>query len=283
MDESLQRCALNQATVEYADLMTAVEAATQAGIPGIGLWRRQVEDVGQKQAVSLLRSSGLRVTSLCRGGFFTQVDDHARTAALDDNRRAIELAEAVGACELVLVPGGIEPGDNIADARQRVRSALESLADDAIAAGIRLSVEPMHPMFAADRGVVSTLGQALDLVTDLPVRAASVVVDSYHVWWDPDLPNQIARADREGRIGVVQVGDWQGIIDGDTLRSRAIPGEGCIDFDWFVSLIDQTSFDGLIEHEVFNEALWIDDPFHVAERVAAAHRRLVAPALGVNK
>lgn len=278
-NSALRRCSLNQATIEHADIATAIDAAVKADIPAIGLWRRQIEDTGTQQTVAMLETSGLQVTSLCRGGFFTQADDHGWHEALDDNRRAIELAEAVGATELILVPGGISPGGVISDARKRVRESVESLVDDASAAGVRLALEPMHPVFAEDRGVVSTLGQALDLVADLPSSVAGVVVDAYHLWWDADLPHQIARADREGRIGVVQVADWQGVIDGDALRSRTIPGEGCIDFGWFAALIDQTLFDGFIECEVFNAALWREDPYRVAQSVARAHQQLIAPAL----
>ena len=195
------RLSLNQATIKYADLPTALRVTVEAGITSIGLWREPVAEAGLAAATRMVADSGLRVSSLCRGGFFTAADDAGRRAALDENRRAIEETAALYAAGapgsapvLVLVAGGL-PGDrDLPGARARARDAVGALVDDATAAGIVLAIEPMHPIYAADRGVISTLGQALDVAEQFPAAAVGVVVDTFHVWWDPQLDEQIHRA-----------------------------------------------------------------------------------------
>ncbi|SNS25939.1 Sugar phosphate isomerase/epimerase [Geodermatophilus saharensis] len=272
------RLSLNQATVKHASLLDALDATREAGIGAIGLWREPVAEVGLEKACALVTDSGLRVSSLCRGGFFTAPPGPARAAALHDNRRAIEETAALAAAGapgsapvLVLVAGGLPDGDrDLPGARERARDAIGDLAGDAAAAGVVLAVEPMHPVFAADRGVVSTLGQALDLAEQFPAAAVGVVVDTYHVWWDPDLPAQVARAGRGGRIASYQVADWVTPLGPDVLTSRGLPGEGHVDLPAVSALVERAGFGGDVEVEVFDRALWEDDPRAVAVRTAAA-------------
>jgi sugar phosphate isomerase/epimerase len=272
------RLSLNQATVKYASLADALRATREAGIEAVGLWREPVADVGLEKACALVGDSGLRVSTLCRGGFFTQQPGVDRTAALEENRRAIAETAAVAAAGapgsapvLVLVAGGLPDGDReLAGARLRARDAIGELVDDARAAGVALAVEPMHPMFAADRGVVSTLGQALDIAEQFPAEVVGVVVDTYHVWWDPALPEQIARAGRGGRIASYQVADWLTPVGPDVLLSRGLPGEGHIDLAAVSALVEAAGYRGDVEVEVFNLELWQADPRAVAQRTADA-------------
>jgi sugar phosphate isomerase/epimerase len=276
----MNRFSLNQATIKRADLATALRVTAEAGIPAIGLWREPVQDAGLTRAVELVRGSGLRVSSLCRGGFFTTRDGPERRAALDDNRRALEEAAALGAPTLVLVVGGLPAGStDLAGARSRVADALAELAPDAAACGVQLSIEPLHPMYAADRAVVSTLGQALDLAAPFEPDVVGVVVDTFHVWWDPGLAAQIARAGREGRIASYQVCDWVTPITADPLLSRGIPGDGHIDFAAVTAMVRDAGYAGDVECEVFRQEVWDADPAEVARRSAAAYRELVEPAL----
>src|SRR5690606_16709500 len=211
---SIERFSLNQATVKRADLATVLDLAAAAGVPAVGLWRDRVAEIGLEEAASRLAGSGLRFSSLCRGGFLT--DPGAAGEAWAENLRAIEEAAALAAAGapgsapvLVLVVGGLPPGDrDLRGARDRVRRMLHRLAPEARARGVRLALEPMHPVFCADRAVVSTLAQALDLVADLDPEVAGVAVDTYHVWWDPQVLPAIARAGEEGRIACYQVCDW---------------------------------------------------------------------------
>ena len=274
---SLDRFSLNQATVKYADLPTAIRVTADAGIPAIGLWREPVAEHGLAASVSAVRGAGLRVSSLCRGGFFTTPEGPERRAALDDNRRALDEAAALGAPTLVLVAGGLPGGSrNLEGARSRVSDALAELAPYARDVGVSLSIEALHPMYAADRAVVSTLGQALDLAAPFAAEEVGVVIDTFHVWWDPQLRDQIARAGREGRIASYQVCDWVVPIAADPLLSRGIPGDGCIDFSTLTQWVIASGYRGDIECEVFRQEVWDAEPAMVAVRAADAYERLVA-------
>ena len=276
----LERFSLNQATVRRADLATAVRVTVDAGIPAIGLWREPVQAHGIDAAARLVRDAGLRVSSLCRGGFFTMPEGPDRRDAIDDNRRAIDEAATLGAPTLVLVAGGLPAGSrDLAGARARVADALAELAPHAQDAGLSLAIEALHPMYASDRAVVSTLEQALDLAGPFDAAVVGVVIDTFHLWWDPALVQQIARAGREGRIASYQVCDWVTPIAADPLLSRGIPGDGDIDFAAFTALVRAAGYDGDVECEVFRQEVWDADPAEVARRSAAAYRELVAPHL----
>lgn len=276
----MSRFSLNQATIKYADLPDAVRVTVEAGIESFGAWREPVQEYGVARAARLIRDSGVRVSSLCRAGFFTAPEGPARRAALDDNRRALDEAAELGAPALVLVAGGLPDGSrDLSGARARVADALAELAPDARATGVQLAVEPLHPMYAADRAVVSTLGQALDLAAPFDAREVGVVVDAFHVWWDPQLAAQIARAGREGRIASYQVCDWVTPIAEDALLSRGLPGDGHIDFAALTALVRDAGYRGDVECEVFRLEVWESDAATVARRARAAFDELVAPHL----
>ena len=276
------RLSLNQATIKYADLATALRVTAAAGIPSIGLWREPVAEVGLAAAQRLVATSGLRVSSLCRGGFFTAADPGLRRAALAENRGAIAETAALAAAGatgsvpvLVLVAGGLPDGDrDLPGARERARDAVGALVDDAVAAGVTLAIEPMHPIYAADRGVISTLGQALDVAEQFPAAAVGVVVDTFHVWWDPQLAEQLKRAGAGGRIASYQVCDWITPLPADALLARGMMGDGHIDFAAITAAVADAGYAGDIEVEIFNQGIWDADPAAVAARTAqrfAAH------------
>jgi sugar phosphate isomerase/epimerase len=278
------RLSINQATLKYADLATALRVTAEAGVQAIGLWREPVQAVGLPTAAQLLTDSGLRFTTHCRGGFFTLAEGPQRRAALDDNRRAIEEAATLAAAGaegstaiLVLVAGGLPEGSrDLIGARQRVRDAIGELVPDATAAGVTLAIEPLHPMYASDRAVVSTLGQALDI--DAAVVGATV--DTFHIWWDPEVLPQIARAGREGRIATYQVCDWKTPLAADVLLSRHYPGDGVIDFTSLTRAVVDAGYTGDIEVEIFNEDVWATPHDEVVRRTAAAFAAAVSPHLG---
>jgi sugar phosphate isomerase/epimerase len=273
------RLSLNQATIKYASLAKALQVATETGYQAVGLWREPVAEVGLDKAVELVEQSGLRVSSLCRGGFFTAAPGPERDRALDDNRRALEEAHRLGTDTLVLVVGGLPENDHdLVGARERVRDALGTLAPEAVAAGVRLALEPLHPMYAADRAVINTLGQALDIAEQFPVEAVGVVVDTFHLWWDPEILDQIARAGEE-RITSYQVCDWITPLPADVLLARGIPGDGHIDFGPITRAVAATGYAGDIECEIFNADIWAEPYDEVARRVADSYHRLVEPHL----
>lgn len=269
------RLSLNTMTTKAFTLREAVEASAAAGLEAIGLWRDRVAEAGLDTAAKLVRDNGLRVSSLCRGGFLTGADG---AAALDDNRRAIEEAATLGTRELVLVVGGIPDRDLVA-ARQRVTDRLDELVPYAVEHDVRLALEPLHPVFCADRAVISTLGQALAMAAPYPPAAVGVVVDTFHVWWDPELAAGIAAAGAQDRISSYQVCDWLVPMMPDPLVSRGMMGDGVIDFAAITALVRDAGYRGDVEVEIFNEKTWATAGSAVIETMKQRFRELVAPAL----
>lgn len=277
------RLSLNQATIKYASLADALRLTAAAGVEAIGLWREPVAEIGLVQAGRMVADSGLRVSSLCRGGFFTTPEGTERRAALDENRRAIEETAALAAAGapgsaavLVLVAGGLPAGStDLIGARSRVADALAELEPEARAAGVTLAIEPLHPMYAADRAVVSTLGQALDLAEPFPAESVGVVVDTFHIWWDPQVLDQIARAGAAGRIASYQVCDFLTPIPADALLARGMMGDGHVDFAGLTAAVDATGYAGDVEVEIFNADIWAADPAEVVARTVEAFERSI--------
>ncbi|MTE19132.1 TIM barrel protein [Streptomyces sp. TRM43335] len=256
----LARFSINQETVRQLPLPELVAACGDLGVTGVGLWRAPVQEYGVEATARLVRDAGLTVTSLCRGGFLTASDPDGRATALDDNRAAIDEAAGIGTDTLVLVCGGLPPGDrDLGGARERIADALGELSPYAAERGVRLAIEPLHPMFASDRCVVSTLGQALDLAERFPAERVGVVVDTYHVWWDDRAPEQIARAGEGGRIAAFQLADWCTPLPAGVLLGRGQLGDGSVDFRHWRELVTRAGYGGWTEVEIFNEALWARD------------------------
>ncbi|MET7640654.1 sugar phosphate isomerase/epimerase family protein [Streptomyces sp. NPDC005438] len=274
----LERLSLNQITVRGWSLERAVRGCAEAGVPAIGLWRDKVAETGLERSASLVRAAGLKVSSLCRGGFLTATEPDARQRALEDNRQAVREAATLGTDTLVLVCGGLpEGGRDLPGARRAVADALAELAPYAAESGVRLAIEPLHPMFCADRAVVSTLSQALDLAEPFPVDWVGVVVDSYHLWWDPELERQLARAG--DRIASYQVCDWTLPVPEGALLGRGHVGDGCVDFTALTRAVARAGYDGPVEVEIFNERVWATPGEETLATLAERHRRLVAPYL----
>ncbi|MBF6260820.1 sugar phosphate isomerase/epimerase [Nocardia farcinica] len=267
---------LNTATTKRWTLAEAVDGAARAGLGAIGLWRDRVQEIGVAAAAKLVADAGLRVSSLCRGGFLTAPGDGQ--SALDDNRRAIDEAAALGTRELVMVMGGIADRD-LAAARARVEERLALLMPYAAERGVRLALEPLHPMFCADRAVISTLAQALTMARPYPAETVGVVVDTFHLWWDPLLEDQIAQAGAEGRISSYQVCDWLNPMAADPLLSRGMMGDGVIDFATIGGWVRTAGYRGDVEVEIFNAAVWEADGHSVIETMKQRYRELVLPAL----
>ena len=243
------KLSLNGATVRTQwDLAQIIEGCARHGIGGISPWRDQVAALGLNRTKKLIQENGLTVTGLCRGGFFTAKD------WLDDNRRAIDEAHELSAQCLVLVVGSLPAGSkDIAGAREIVRDALFRILPEARKAGVPLAIEPLHPMQAADRACVNTLEQALDLC-DVLGEGVGVAVDVYHVWWDPKLRSQIARAGKKRILGY-HICDWL-VPTRDLLNDRGMMGDGVIDLPLIRSWVEATGYAGLHEAEIFSELDW---------------------------
>ncbi|MFF3545591.1 sugar phosphate isomerase/epimerase family protein [Streptomyces platensis] len=277
----LARLSLNQETVRQWSLPELADGCARAGVRGVGLWRAPVQQYGVAAAARLIRDAGLRVSSLCRGGFFTALEPGERAAALDDNRAALDEAAALGTDTLVLVSGGLPPGSrDLAGARERIADALGELAPYAAERGVRLALEPLHPMYAADRCVVSTLAQALDLAERFPADRVGVVVDTYHLWWDDTVGAQIGRAGGTGgaagsRIAAFQLADWITPLPEGVLLGRGQLGDGSVDLRWFRERVEAVGYRGPVEVEIFNPALWARDGAEVLAEVVRRFRRHV--------
>ena len=277
-DPRLARLSLNQRTTQSWSLPEAVQGCVDAGLPAIGVWREQLAEVGLDEACRLVGDAGLRVSSLCRGGFFTTADAAEARAAEARNREALEEAAALGAATLVLVPGGLPAGDrDLEGARSRVATAVERLVPHAHELGVTLGIEPMNPIYAADRGVVSTLASALDLAERFDAADVGVVVDTFHLWWEPGIAEQLQRA--RGRIVSYQVCDWITPLPADTLLARGMMGDGHVDFAAFTRAVAAAGYDGDVEVEIFNAELWARPPREVVGLLVERYLDLVEPHL----
>jgi sugar phosphate isomerase/epimerase len=244
----------------------AVEACLRGGIAAISPWRDQVGAVGLEKAARIVRDNGLRVTGLCRGGMFPADTADGRQAAIEDNLRAVDEAAALGADCLVLVVGGLPAGSrDIGAARQMVADGIFAVLPHARAAGVPLAIEPLHPMYAADRSCVNTLDQALDLCDALG-EGVGVAIDAYHVWWDPNLAAAIARAGKGGRILAHHVCDWL-VPTTDLLLDRGMMGDGVIDLVGLRTMIEAAGYRGPQEVEIFSRDNWWKRPADEVVRV----------------
>jgi sugar phosphate isomerase/epimerase len=258
----LSRVSLNQITAEQLSLDEAAAACARAGLSWIGPWRHKLAD-GPEAAARVVREAGLRVSSLCRGGFFPALDAAGSRERDADNRRAIDEASELATDVLVLVCGPAPDGD-LAAARRMVLEGIERLLPYAAERGVRLGIEPLHPMQIAERSVVVTLAQANDLAERFDPAQVGVVIDAYHVWWDPDLERQVERA--AGRILGYHVSDWLSPTH-DVLAGRGMMGDGVIDLRGLRGLVEAAGYDGPIEVEVINPALAALTGDELVERV----------------
>jgi sugar phosphate isomerase/epimerase len=253
------RLSLNTATVRAQwTLAQCIDGCARHGIGGIAPWRDTLHECGVTRAARLIRDAGLRVSGLCRGGWYTA--EGALTAAvLDDNRRAVDEAAEIGAACLVMVVGGLpQSSKDIDAARALVRDGLAATLEHARDVGMPVAIEPLHPMYAADRACVNTTAQALDLCDALGA-GIGVALDVYHVWWDPEIAAQIARAGRD-RLLAFHICDWL-VPTTDLLTDRGMMGDGVIDIPGLRARVEAQGFDGLLEVEIFSaEDWWQRDP-----------------------
>jgi sugar phosphate isomerase/epimerase len=263
---------INQATTRAQwSLEQAIAGYAKHGVRGIAVWRDKLAECGVDRAAKLLKAEGMTVTGLCRGGMFPAADKAGRQAAIDDNRRAVDEAVAIGAQCLVLVVGGLAPGSkDIAGARGQVRDGIAAMLPYARSAGMPVAIEPLHPMYAADRACVNTMKQANDLCDELG-EGLGIAVDVYHVWWDPDLEREIRRAGKQ-RILAFHVCDWL-VPTTDLLLDRGMMGDGVIDIRKIRGWVEDVGYDGFAEVEIFSaNNWWKRDPDEVVRTCIERHR-----------
>jgi sugar phosphate isomerase/epimerase len=269
----LRWLAINSATIKSWPLDRQIEGCARAGITAIAPWRDGLAALGVSRARELLRAHGMTVTCLCRGGMFTATDSAGLRAAADDNRRAVDEAAEIGARCLVLVAGGLPPGSkDIAGARAQIHDGIAALLPYARVANMPLAIEPLHPMTAADRCLINTLDQALDLCDELGA-GTGVAVDVYHLWWDPALAAAVDRA--RGRILTYHVCDWL-VPTTDLVEDRGMMGDGVIDLRSIRRMVEAAGYAGHCDVEIFSARNWRRrDPAEVLQVTIERYRKFV--------
>ena len=265
----LSRLCIHTITTKPWPIETAIERFSAHGVAALTVWRDALEGRDITAAGQRLRDAGMAVVSLCRGGFFPAETATARQAALDDNRRAIDEAAALGAPLVVLVCGAV-PGQPLDVSRGQIRDGIEAVLPYAQAAGVKLGVEPLHPLYADSRSAINTIAQANDIAKKIDSPFVGVVVDVYHLWWDPDLHAEIRRCGQMGKLFAFHVCDWCTPTE-DLLNDRGLMGEGCINIPQIRGWVEEAGFDGYNEVEIFSNRYWAMEQEQFLERIVEAY------------
>ncbi|MCB0668334.1 MAG: sugar phosphate isomerase/epimerase [Saprospiraceae bacterium] len=268
----LSRLCIHTITNKPWSLPEALQAYSDQGIGGVSIWQNAVEPYGAKEASRIIADFPLKVVSYVRGGFFPALDQTARRQALDQNRKLIDEAAEINAPLLVLVCGA-EPNQSLLKSREQIREGIEILLDHAQAAGVNLSIEPLHPMYADTRSAINTLGQANDMAEAIGSPAVGVAVDVYHLWWDPDLEAEILRCGKNGNLDAFHICDWKSPTV-DMLNDRGLMGEGCIPVKTISQWVEAAGFHGFIEVEIFSNHYWSMDQHRFLEMIIDAYKKL---------
>ena len=247
----------------------AAKNFSEVGIGGITVWRDALNGRDIKQTGQMLRDSNLEVVSLCRGGFFPHISSSGRQEAIDDNRKAIDEAEALGAPLVVLVCGAVK-GQSLTESRKQIRDGIAAVLPHAAAAGVKLAIEPLHPMYADIRSAINTLAQANDMAEELNSEWLGIAVDVYHLWWDPNLEREIKRCGKNGNLSAFHICDWK-TPTLDMLNDRGLMGEGCINVKEIRAWVEAAGFNGFNEVEIFSDIYWQEDQTVFLKKITEAY------------
>jgi sugar phosphate isomerase/epimerase len=267
----LSRLCIHTITTKPWSIEEDVRRYSAAGVKGITVWRQSIEGRDPAETARMIRDHGLSITSLCRGGFFAAATREGRATALDENRRCLDEAAALGAPLVVLVCGAI-PGQPLAESRKQIAAAIAELAHHAAETKVRLAIEPLHPMYADDRSAVNTLAQARGICNQLKSPWVGIALDVYHVWWDDRLEQEIAVCGREKTLFAFHVCDWITPTK-DLLNDRGLMGEGCIPIRQIRGWMEDAGFGGFIEVEIFSQMRWSGDQAKFLEDIKSAYLR----------
>ena len=251
------------------NLLQCAENYSKAGIHGISIWRHLLEGISTSDVRHVLNDHGLNVVSLVRGGFFASVNASERKSAIEENLKAIGEAGSIGAPLLVLVCGA-DPGQPQSVSRDQIMQGITEILPHAEKAGIKLAIEPLHPMYAADRSAIGTMKQANDMAEAIGSDLLGVAVDVFHLWWDPDLQAEIIRCGILGKLFAFHICDWKPTMT-DMMNDRGIMGEGCIDLKQVRVWMAEAGFNSYLEVEVFSEKYWAMDQLQYLELIKQAY------------
>jgi len=269
----LSQLCIHTITLKPWNIEEAAKKFSAAGVKGITVWRDTLEGRNIKQTGKMLREHGLTIVSSCRGGFFPNKDAGKRQLAIDDNRRAIEEAAELGTSVLVLVCGA-DSSQPLEDSRMQIHDGIGALVPHAAAAGVRLAIEPLHPMYADTRSAINTLSRANDMAEAFHSPWVGVAVDVYHLWWDPCLEKEIKRCGEHGNLLAFHVCDWK-VPTTDLLLDRGLMGEGCIPLKQIRGWVEETGFNGFIEVEIFSNTWWKEDQSEFLNKIVKAYKEHV--------
>jgi len=269
----LSRLCIHSITTKPWSIEEAAKNYSVNGVKGITVWRDALTGRDIKKTGDMLRNHGLTVVSLCRGGFFPAKENSRRKAAIEDNRRAIDEAYELGTNMIVLVCGA-DPAQSLEDSREQIYEGIAALVNDAKDAGVRLAIEPLHPMYADTRSAINTLAQANDMAEKLNSQWVGVAVDVYHIWWDPQLENEIIRCGKNKSLLAFHVCDWNSPTV-DMLNDRGLMGEGCIPIRKIRSWVEATGFTGYNEVEIFSTKFWKIDQSLFLKNIIASYKTFV--------
>lgn len=263
--KDLSRCAIHSITHKPWSLEQCCDAYAAAGIGGISIWRETIAGMDVGRAARIVAAAGLKVPALVRGGFFPARQAEQRVRILDENKQCVDQAAALNAEMVVLVVGAV-PGMPLSEARRQVADGIGDLLPYAEMAGVKLAIEPLHPMYAADRSCINRMAEARAICEQLQHPLLGIAVDVYHVWWDPDLEAEIAAAGRQNRLFGFHVCDWR-VATRDLLNDRAIMGAGCIDIRTIRGWVEAAGFEGFNEVEIFSDEHWAEDPSAYLQKI----------------
>ncbi|MEP6949171.1 MAG: sugar phosphate isomerase/epimerase family protein [Ginsengibacter sp.] len=268
--KDLSGLCIHTITTKPWSIEEAAKNFSAAGVKGITVWRDTLDGKNIKQTGKMLHEHDLSIVSLCRGGFFSHKDPGKRKEAIDDNRKAIEEAAELGTSMLVLVCGA-DPAQPLEESEKQIRDGIASIIPEAAAAGVKLAIEPLHPMYADTRSAINTLAHANDLAEELNSEWVGIAVDVYHLWWDPFLEKEIKRCGENGNLAAFHICDWK-IPTADMLLDRGLMGEGCIPVKKIRSWVEAAGFTGFNEVEIFSNAYWKEDQAVFLKKIIEAYK-----------
>jgi sugar phosphate isomerase/epimerase len=268
--KDLSRLCIHTITTKSWQIEEAAKNFSAVGVKGITVWRDALEGRNIKQTGKMLRDHDLTIVSLCRGGFFPAKDLTKRKMAIDDNRKAIDEAVELETSMIVLVCGA-DPSQPLEESRKQIRDGIAAILPEAMAAGVKLAIEPLHPMYADTRSAVNTLAQANDMAEALNSPLVGVAIDVYHLWWDPLLEKEIKRCGENGNLMAFHICDWK-VPTSDLLLDRGLMGEGCIHVKQIRSWVEAAGFTGFNEVEIFSTAYWKENQAEFLKKIIAAYK-----------
>jgi sugar phosphate isomerase/epimerase len=271
--KDLSKCAVHTITTKPLAIETSIDQYAATGFGGITVWRDALKGRDLNRVKQQISDAGLANVALVRGGFFCHSKADARQKAFADNRLAIREAETLGSPMVVLVCGAL-PEQSLEESRKQIRDGIEEILPHAEAAGVKLAIEPLHPMYADDRSAINTMASANEMAEYFKSDYVGVAVDVYHVWWDPDLKAQIKRCGKNGNLLAFHVCDWRTPTE-DLLLDRGLMGEGCIDIPTIRGWVEETGFDGFNEVEIFSKRHWAGDQSQWIEDIKDAYLKYV--------